>query len=117
MRSGDRACGTGRDATFARSTSIRDRFISWQFQRRQDLCEKKPRSEMLIDEHGTFAVPADTGLCGMIAFQNRPGINVRLLVSAKAAKKRIELRQLIDDHIVIILAPRIPRDSSGRGGI
>ena len=117
MRSGDRACRTGRDATLARSTTIRDRFICRQFQRRQDLCQKEPRSEMLIDEHGTFAVPPDAGLCGLIAFQNRPGINVRFLPSPKAAKKRVELRQLIDDYIVIILTLCIPRDSSRSGGV
>jgi len=62
MRSGDRACRARRDTTLARSTTIRDRLVCRQFQRSQDFCQKKPRSETPIDEHGTFAVPADAGL-------------------------------------------------------
>src|SRR5262249_55895270 len=87
----------------------------WHFQRRQDFREKKPRSEMLIDEHGALAVPPDACLCGMIAFQNRTGIDVTLLPSSKAAKKCVDLRQPIGDYIVIILAPRIPRNSTRSG--
>src|SRR5262249_10996496 len=115
MRSGDRTRRTRGDATLARSTTIWDRFVRWHFQRRQDFREKKPRSEMLIDEHGALAVPPDACLCGMIAFQNRTGIDVTLLPSSKAAKKCVDLRQPIGDYIVIILAPRIPRNSTRSG--
>src|SRR5262249_13652225 len=110
--SGDRACRTRFDATLACPATIRDRFILRQFQRREHLGEKEPRSEPLTDEHRTFAMPPDASLCGMIAFQHRTGIDVTFLLSAKAAKELVNFVQLLGDHIVVIVSPRVLRDSS-----
>ena len=112
MRSGNRACWTGCDATVARSATIRDRFIRRQFKRGQNFCEKKPSPEPLIDKHGAFAVPANASLRGMIPFQHRPGVDITFLLSAKTAKKLVDPIQLCLDYIMIVLAPRVARDPS-----
>src|SRR6266436_5524517 len=61
-------------------------------------------------------MPADTSLCRVIAFQNRPGVHVTFLLSAKAAKKLVDLVELAFDNFVIIVTPRIPGDLSGSAG-
>src|SRR4249920_2394792 len=99
MRSGNRACWTGCNATVACPTAIRDWFIRRQFQRGQNFREKKPGPESLIDKHGAFAMPANASLRGMIPFQHRPGVDITFLLSAKAAKKLVDLLQLCLDHI------------------
>ena len=112
MRSGNRACWTGCDATVACSAAIRDRLIRRQFKRGQNFREKKPGPEPLIDKHGAFAVPANASLRGMIPFQHRPGVDITFLLSAKAAKKLVDPVQLCLDYIVIVVAPRVSRDPS-----
>src|SRR5215831_3690921 len=55
-------------------------------------------------------MPANASLRGMIAFQDRPGINVTFLLPAKAAKEAIDLLQLVSDYVVVIVSPGVPRD-------
>src|SRR5213080_668212 len=112
MRSSDRASWTRCDATLARFAAILDRLIRRQFKRGQNFREKKPRPEPLINKHGTFAMPANAGPRGMIAFQHRPGIDVTFLLSTKAAKKLVNVVQFVRNYVVIILAPRVPGDFS-----
>src|SRR5215475_11157934 len=110
MRSGNCARWTCCDATVARSAAIRDRLIRRQFKRGQNLREKKPGPEPLIDKHGAFAVPADASLRGMITFQHRPSIDITRLLSAKGVKKLVDSVQLCPDYIMIIVAPCVSRD-------
>src|SRR5512132_4074768 len=110
MRRGDRACWTGCDATIARSAPIRDRLIRRQFKRSQNFREEKPGPEPLIDKHGAFAVPANASLRGMIPFQHRPGVDITFLLSAKAAKKLVDLVQLCPDYIMIIVSQGVTCD-------
>src|SRR5262249_19336401 len=117
MRTGDRTRWARCNTTVARSTTTRDRLVGGQYQSRQDFCEKKPRPEAPIDEHGTFAVPPDAGFCGVIPFQNRAGINVTFLFTSELAKEIVDLVEFLSDHIVIILTPRIPRDPTCSGGL
>src|SRR5205809_3599285 len=111
MWPGDRACRTRGDTALARSTTIRDRFVRRQFQCGQNFCEKEPRPKPLRDEHGAFAMPSNAAMRSMIAFQHRPGIDITFLVSPKTAKKLVDFMELIGNYVVIILAPRVPRDS------
>src|SRR5882762_534611 len=112
MRSGNRACWTGCDATVACSATIRDWFIRRQFKRRQDFSEKKPSPEPLIDKHCAFTVPANASLRRIIPFQHGPGVDITFLLSAKTAKKLVKPVQLCPNYIVIVLAPGVPRDPS-----
>src|SRR4029077_19630983 len=57
-------------------------------------------------------MPADTSLRCVIAFQDRPGIHVTFLLSAEVAKKRVYPVELAFDNLVVIVAPRVPRDLS-----
>src|SRR4029077_4602754 len=116
MRSGNRACWAGCDATVACSATIRDWFIRRQFKRGQNFREKKPSPEPLIDKHSALAVPANASLRRMIPFQHRPGIDITFLLSAKTAKKLVKPVQLCPDYIVIVVAPRVSRDPSYRHG-
>ena len=56
---------------------------------------KTPGAETLIDKHGTFTVPTDASLRGVIPFQHGPGVDVTFLLSAKAAKKLVDPTQLV----------------------
>src|SRR4030095_8776032 len=112
MRSANRACWAGRNATAARSATIRNSLIRRQFKRRQNFREKKPGPEALIDKHSALAVPTNAGLSGMIPFQHRPGVDVTFLLSAKAAKKLVDFVKLCRDYVVIIVAPRVPCNST-----
>jgi len=113
MRSGNRACRAGRNTTVTRSAAIWNGFVWRQFKRRENFCKKKPGSKSLIDKHGALTVPADARLCGVIPFEHRPGIDIRFLLPAKAAKKLIDSIQLCFDYIVIIFAPSVSRDLAG----
>src|SRR4029453_3294751 len=117
MRSGNRACWTGCDATVARSAAIWDWLIRRQFKRRQNFREKKPGSELLIDKHGAFAVPANASLRGMIPFQYRPGVDITFLLSAKTAKKLVDPVQFCPDYIMIIVSPGVARDPACNSGL
>src|SRR6476659_5196216 len=112
MGSGNGAGWTGCDATVACSATIRDWFIRRQFKRGQNFREEKPGPEPLVDKHGAFPVPANASLRRMIPFQHRPGVDITFLLSSKAAKELIDFIQLCLDHIVIVVAPSIPRDLS-----
>ncbi len=111
MRSGNCSSRARFDAALTRSAAIFDWFVGRQFKCRQNFCEKEPCSEPLIDQHGVFAVPADAGLGCVVAFQNRTSIHITFLLSAKVAEKLVDLVELCLDHIVIVIAPRVPRDS------
>src|ERR1051325_5268913 len=112
MRSSNRACWTGRNAAVTRSTTIRDGFIRLQFKRGENFRDKKPGPEPLIDQHGTFAVPPNSSFRCVIAFQYRPGIHVTFLLSAEAGKKLIHPGQFCPNDIMIIITPRISRDTA-----
>src|SRR5712672_2690186 len=114
MRSGNGACWTSCDATVACSATIRDCFIRGQFERGQNLREKKPGPEPLIDKHGALAVPANASLRRIVPFQHRPGVDITFLLSTKTAKKLVKPVQLCPNYIVIVLAPGVPRDPSCR---
>ena len=115
MRSCDCPRRTGFDATLACSTAIWGWLIRRQFESRQDLCEEKPGSEPFIDQHRAFAVPADSGLRGMITLQNWTRIDITFLLPAKVAKKSVDLVQFRRDYIMIIVPPCIACDTSMRG--
>src|SRR5215472_12451497 len=112
MWPGDRACRARCHATLAGPATIRDRFIRRQFQCGQDFCEKKPGSKLLIYEHCAFAMPTDACLRGMIAFQQRPGVDITSLLSAKTPKELVDLMELVGNYVVIIFAPCVPSDFS-----
>ena len=57
-------------------------------------------------------MPTDAGLRRVIAFQDRPGIDITLLLPAERAKKLVDFIQFVLDQIVIIIAPGIARDLS-----
>src|SRR5207253_5142767 len=49
----------------------------------------------------------------MIALQNRACVHVTFLSAAESAKEIVDLVQLRRDHIMVIVAPGVARDSSG----
>ena len=60
-------------------------------------------------------MPADAGLRRVIAFQNRPGIDITFLLPAERAKKLVDFIELVCNQVVIVIAPRISRDSACSG--
>jgi hypothetical protein len=60
-------------------------------------------------------MPADAGLRRVIAFQNRPGIDITFLLPAERVKKLVDFIELVCNQVVIVIAPRISRDSACSG--
>ena len=58
-------------------------------------------------------MPADPGSGCVITFQNWSGIDVTFLSSAESTKEIVDLVQVYRHHVVVIIAPRVPRDSTG----
>src|ERR1700687_5712032 len=107
-RAGRASC----DATFAGAATISRRFIQWQFECRQNFREEKPRPQFFVDQHRALAMPANSSLRRMIALQNRAGVDVTFLLSAELAKEIVDLAELFFDHIVIVVAPSVARDTT-----
>src|SRR5439155_11698682 len=57
-------------------------------------------------------MPANPGLRGMITFQDWPSIDITFLLSAKVAKEIVDFIELGRDHLMVIVAPRVPRNLS-----
>src|SRR5262249_60803008 len=75
----DRAGRASVNATFAGSTAITRRLIWLQLKGRQKFGEKKPGPKFFFDQHCALAMPADSRRRGVIALQNRSGIDVTFL--------------------------------------
>src|SRR3954469_2664076 len=110
MRISDCSCWTGSDAAFTGSATIRDRFIWRQFKCRQNLRQKKPRPEPFTYQHRILSMPTDAGLRCVVSLQNRTCIDVKFLSSAELPEKAVDIVELRCDHIVVIIAPGVPRD-------
>ena len=62
-------------------------------------------------------MPPGTGLRRVVTLQNRTCVDVTFLLSAEFAKKIVDLVELCLDQIVVIIAPRVARDSAGNRGL
>src|SRR6059058_1355276 len=62
-------------------------------------------------------MPPGTGLRRVVTLQNRTCVDVTFLLSAEFAKKIVDLVKLCLDQIVVIIAPRVARDSAGSRGL
>jgi len=58
-------------------------------------------------------VPADARLSSVITLQNRTGVSIRFLYAAKSTKEIVDFVYLRLHKLVIIIAPRVTRDSAG----
>src|SRR5207247_8017266 len=58
-------------------------------------------------------MPPSTYLRCVVTLQNRTCVDVTFLLSAEFAKKIVDLVELCLDQIVVIIAPRVARDSAG----
>ena len=112
MRPSDCACRTSGDAARATAATFTLWRIGTELESRENLGEEEPRPQLRIDQHGAFAVPADSRLGRMIAFEHRSGVDITFLRSAVLAQQLVNRLQLFLDHFVIIIAPRVTSDSA-----
>src|SRR5207248_10752006 len=73
--------------------------------------QKNPRSEILNEEQSAIAIPAYSYHFSIIPFHNLPDINVTFLFTSEFTKEIVDLVEFVTDHVVVIIAPRIPCDS------
>src|SRR5207244_4528672 len=78
--------------------------------------EEKPGPKFFVDQHRALAMPANPGCGRMVAFQNRTGVDVTFLLATELAQKIVDLVQLRRDYVVIIITPRVARDSPPESG-
>ena len=90
------------------------RSIGLDFERRQDLAQKDPRADLLIDQAGVLADPAQAGLARVGALQQRRGVDADF-VFVIAAELRRQLFQTAAHDVVIIVAPGVARDPASAG--
>src|SRR5205814_4724539 len=102
----------GGDATPATSAARRLRLIDRQIERSQNLSKEKPGAELRIDQHRAFTVPAEARFGGVVAFEDRPSVDITFLGSAEFGEKLAELLEFREHHVVVIVAPGVTRDSS-----
>lgn len=97
--------GAGYDAPSAFATVVDGRGIGRELKGGEDFGEEEPCAEAAMDLHGAFAIPAETGDRGEIAFQNGPSIDVVTLGSALGGECRIEGAELFPHQVVVVLIP------------
>ena len=91
--------------------------VRLDFERRQQLAQKEPRSLALIDQAGVLPDPAQPGRArvGSLEQRGRVHANARFVKSGRVralAQHPIQSLQTLPHHIVIVFAPRIARDPS-----
>ncbi len=103
------------DAARARPASFRRRRIRLQFERRDQLAQKKPRSHRLINQTRVPADPTEPRQTRKGPLQHRRGIDARFPFEGSVlAQPRCEPFERFAHHIVIIATPRISRNGGVR---
>ena len=62
---------------------VADRRVGCEVERRENVGEEKPSAESAVDLHRRFAIPAEPGIAGKIAFEDRAGIDIEFLRAAE----------------------------------
>jgi uncharacterized protein YqeY len=78
-----------------------------------DFGEEEPGAEAAVDLHGAFAIPAEAGVTGEIAFEDRAGVDVVPLAAAEAGEERVELPEALFDEVVVVVVPGVASDAEG----
>ena len=114
VRFSDSARGTGADAQPTRFAEIDGRLIGIQLQCRENFAQQQPGAEAGRDEIGMFADPAQPGLLRPCFFHDGPGVDVpaRLSLWSQLTNARGQLFEPRAHHVMIILPPGIPCDST-----
>ena len=79
---GDGLGGAGGDAAGAGAAVVGGFLVRGQVEGGDDFSEEEPGAELAVDLHGAFAIPAEAGFAGEIAFEDGAGINVMALATA-----------------------------------
>src|ERR1035438_303841 len=117
----------GVEAARARAAAVGRWQIGCQYQRRQHDAEKEPRPQVLIQNAGVLANPADPCVLGKDPLNDRARVHVtpgarrgHLLLLADSQQPRFQREELPEYHLVIVvLRPSVARDPSlcGRAGV
>ena len=79
---GDGLGGAGGDAAGTGAAVVGGFLVRGQVEGGDDFSEEEPGAELAVDLHGAFAIPAEAGFTGEIAFEDGAGINVMALATA-----------------------------------
>ena len=114
VRLSDRTRGTGAHAQRTGFTEIDGRLIGIQLHGRENFSQQQPGAEAGRDEIGMFADPAQSGLLRPRFFHDGAGVDVPARVSLRGqlTNARGQLFEPRAHHVMIILSPGIPRDST-----
>jgi hypothetical protein len=109
---GDGARGTGDDTALASPATRLLGPVGWQLERGQNFSEEEPGPEFWIDQHCALAVPAHARFRGVIALEDWTRVDVTFLGAATLGEKHAEFLEFPQHQVVIIVAPRVTRDSA-----
>src|SRR5581483_11785577 len=96
-------------------TTMRPRnAFSFQFQIHEYLRQEKPRSRLLMQEHGVFAEPPQPAMIRPLPLEQRTGIDVRSRPDSRPPvhQEMDELLELFGNEVVVIDACRIGGDTA-----
>jgi len=113
MRRGDGVGRAGIHAAGAGSTVVDPPAVGFEFEGGEQFAEEKPCAESAVDLDCRFAIPADSGFMGEVAFEYRPGIDVIALSATPFFQCRIEGLEFFDDEVVVVIVPCVAGDAAG----
>ena len=94
---------------------VADWRVGREVEGREDVGEEKPGAESAVDLHRRFAIPAESGIAGEIAFEDRAGIDIEFLRAAERLQFLIKLLEFFFDQIVVIVVPCVAGDAVAAG--
>src|SRR5271157_4382474 len=122
IRRGKRIRRTNIETARAGAAAVRRRQIGCQFQRSEHHAEEKPRAQLLVQDAGVLANPANSRALGEDALDHRTSVNVtpgprrrNILLRTNFKQPRFQRAQFFEYHIVVVvLRPRVARDPALR---
>ena len=78
----------------------------------EDFAEECPGAKLRMNLHGALAVPAEPGGTRPVALQHGAGVHVEFLDTAQFGDGIGEITEFGVHHVVVVVAPGIPRNAA-----
>lgn len=114
---GDGVGGAGGHAGGAFATVVVLFFVGFEVEGGEEFGEEEPGAEFGVDLDGGFAVPAEAGFGGEVAFEDGAGVGVVALGAAHVLEGGVEVAEFVLDDVVVVIVPGVAGDAVVGGGV